>query len=82
MLLRVEIIEENVRDSGPIRDERDGPSIGRPLGVDVQAGLPREHGHRPLLQIEHGDAPFGESQVGEAGAVASITREGDHRAVG
>ena len=52
--------------------------IGRPLRIDVQAALIRQHGERTLLEIEQCDAPLRKAQIREAAGVAAVTRKRDH----
>ena len=81
VLARVEIVEEDVRRSGAIGDVRDRLAVGRPLRVQVQARLPRQHRDRARRDVEQRDAPRLESQSVEARAVA-IAGERDRLAVG
>jgi hypothetical protein len=81
VLVRVQIVQEDVRGSCSIRHVGDGSAVGRPLRIDVESGLTRQHRRRSGREIEQRDLPRLEVQVGEARAVA-IAGEGDRPAVG
>jgi len=43
VLLRREVIEKDVRDTGTIGDERQLAAVGRPLRIEIEPGLIRKN---------------------------------------
>ena len=57
MLLCREIEQENVRHAGAIRDERQLMAIRRPLRIEIEAVLSRQHLSGTALNVNYCDAP-------------------------
>ena len=71
------IVEEDLRDPGPVGDVGDRLAIGRPHRVQVLPFLIRDHLDGALLEVEHADAPVAESQRREVGLRSTLADERD-----
>ena len=67
VILRREIIEEDLRDAGAVGDERQRLAIGRPDRVEVLARLSWQNGRLALLEVVDADAPLAHAQRCEIG---------------
>jgi hypothetical protein len=61
VLLRVEVVQEHLRDAGAVADEGDRLAVGRPLRVEVLAALARDRLDRVRLEVEHVHLPLAEA---------------------
>ncbi|MBV6521634.1 MAG: hypothetical protein MNPFHGCM_01778 [Gemmatimonadaceae bacterium] len=77
VLLIAQIVQKDVRDAAPVRQVGNRPAVWRPLRVEVESVLLRQHVDPRCRDVHYCDSPRVEAERLEVGVASPISGEGN-----